>query len=124
MIGTMQILLKYKSLILKITLINTLQMVYSDHEWLPFRFSHTITPPRYWRNKNNQRKFMDWFGKELNITQWSDWYGIITKDIVKRNGRGLLSIYDKQLYKLFQSVYPEYSWEMNKFKEQKNKLRV
>ena len=53
--------------------------VFSDYEWLPWRFHHT--PQGYWSDMKNQRKFMDWAANELKIKDMSDWYKITAQVI-------------------------------------------
>ena len=48
--------------------------------------------------------------------QYSDWYRVSTKDIVKRGGRGLLSYYPS-LGVALQLLYPEYKWQLSSFLE-------
>ncbi len=48
--------------------------VYSEHEWLPWRFSQVSKG--YWNDMKNQRNFMDWVGKQLNYRDMEDWYKI------------------------------------------------
>jgi hypothetical protein len=54
-----------------------LSAVYPEHEWLPWKFASC--PPNYWDNVNNQRKFIEWAGKQLNIKDMSDWYKVTNK---------------------------------------------
>jgi hypothetical protein len=54
-----------------------LKAVYSEYEWLPWKFAHT--PHNYWDNQNNQRLFLNWAEKELNIKEKDDWYKILLK---------------------------------------------
>jgi hypothetical protein len=56
---------------------------YPDYDWLPWRF--VLCPRNYWDDMKNQRKFMDWATKELNINNMSDWYNItfrVTKSLL------------------------------------------
>ena len=48
--------------------------VYPEYEWLPWRFSKC--PQNYWGDVNNQKKFVNWAGKELKIKELSDWYKV------------------------------------------------
>jgi hypothetical protein len=45
--------------------------VYPDYNWLPWKF--TRYPRNYWNDIKNQRKFMDWAAKELNVNEMTDW---------------------------------------------------
>ena len=51
--------------------------VYPQHNWLPWRFVNV--PHKFWDDKNNQQKFMEWAGKQLNIKEMSDWYKVTQK---------------------------------------------
>jgi hypothetical protein len=51
--------------------------VYPDYDWLTWKFDNC--PRNYWDDVKNQRNFMDWVGKQLNIIKMSDWYNITEK---------------------------------------------
>jgi hypothetical protein len=36
-------------------------------------------PPSFWRDLNNQKKFMNWAAEQLNIKEPSDWYATTKK---------------------------------------------
>ena len=52
--------------------------MYPAYDWFPWKFSRS--PVHFWNEVNNQRRFMDWAGKELQIKEMSDWYKIM-KDV-------------------------------------------
>jgi hypothetical protein len=54
-----------------------LAAVYPDYEWLPWRFDKC--PQGYWHDMKNQRKFMDWAAKQLDMKNMEDWYKLPTK---------------------------------------------
>jgi hypothetical protein len=56
-----------------------LSSVFPDQEWLPWKFANA--PKNFWNQIENQRKFMDWAGKQLNIKDMSDWYKV-TQEVV------------------------------------------
>jgi hypothetical protein len=51
-----------------------LASMYPGYDWLPWKFAKC--PQNYWEDTKNQRKFMDWAGKELKVKEMSDWYNI------------------------------------------------
>ncbi len=57
--------------------------IYSEHEWLPWKF--TGTPKNFWKDVNNVTKFLDWAGKNLGVKQYEDWYKIMTKVEISMN---------------------------------------
>jgi hypothetical protein len=54
-----------------------LSTVYPDYDWLPWKFY--TCPRHYWEDIKNQRKFMDWVGKQLSVQDMSDWYNVSFK---------------------------------------------
>jgi hypothetical protein len=48
--------------------------MFPDYNWLPWRFENC--PDELWTNVENQTKFMDWAGKQLNVKETSDWYKV------------------------------------------------
>ena len=55
-------------------IIELVTTAYPEYEWLPWKFVRC--PNSYWDDEKNQRKFMEWAGKELGIKEMSDWYKI------------------------------------------------
>ena len=64
------------------SLYKALSVVYPEYEWLPWRF--VVTPRYFWAEIENQRKYMEWAGKELKIKEMSDWYHVGTRVIKER----------------------------------------
>jgi hypothetical protein len=54
-----------------------LSSVYPEHNWLEWKFDRR--PVNFWTNLGNQRKFLDWAGKELKIKELDDWYKVTLK---------------------------------------------
>ncbi len=48
--------------------------VYPDYEWLPWKFE--FPPVGYFSSIENQKKFVEWAGKELGIKDSNDWYKV------------------------------------------------
>ena len=71
-IGGISVLLKYNN-----SLTNLLANIYPEYEWLPWKFNKC--PQNYWDDVNNQKKFMEWAGKELKINKINDWNKINNK---------------------------------------------
>lgn len=100
--------------------------VYPEHNWEPWRFSKT--PNAYFKDLKNQRKFLDWAGKQLKLKNTSDWYNVSLKvdlllvylfiylfkqlkDIDKR----VINIYRGSMAQMLRTIYPEYEWEFWRF---------
>jgi hypothetical protein len=71
-VGGLGLLNKYDSSILQL-----LATVYPEYEWLPWKFPQC--PRNYWDSIDNQKNFMEWAGKQLNIKEMSDWYSVSIK---------------------------------------------
>jgi hypothetical protein len=54
-----------------------LSSVYPEYGWLPWKFASL--PRKFWGDVKNQRKFIDWAAKELNVKEINDWYKITAK---------------------------------------------
>ena len=57
--------------------------MYPEYPWLPWKFSSL--PRNYWDSVDNQKKFVEWAGKELGINEMSDWYKVTAKVDFSRN---------------------------------------
>ena len=51
--------------------------MYPDYNWLPWKFLNT--PSSFWKDMKNQRKFLDYLAKELNISEPNHWYNVTNK---------------------------------------------
>ncbi len=59
---------------------------------------------------------MDDIAKQLNITDVNGWYKVTNMTLQQLGGTGLLAKHDKSVSKLLTTVYPEYNWNMDKFR--------
>jgi hypothetical protein len=51
--------------------------MYPDYKWLPWKFD--VCPRNFWEDMKNQKWFVDWASKQLNIQEFSDWYNVTFK---------------------------------------------
>src|SRR5689334_7108095 len=73
-------------------------------------------PRGYWNNKENQTKFVECLGKQLDITHWEDWYKVTQQTLHSvSGGSSLLSVFRGSPSALLRSVYPQYQWKTWKF---------
>jgi hypothetical protein len=61
--------------------IKALQTIYSQHIWLPWKFARVSTG--FWEDIGNQKKFVEWLGKQLNVTSMEGWYRVSLRQIRK-----------------------------------------
>ena len=59
------------------SLFKVLSTLYSEYEWLPWKFQNS--PRHAWENIETQKKFVEWAGKELKIKNKNDWYNVTNK---------------------------------------------
>ena len=60
---------------------NLLLSIYSNYNWLPWKFEHT--PKGYWNDVNNIKEYMNWLSHKLNIKTMEDWYKVTSEVIIK-----------------------------------------
>jgi hypothetical protein len=87
-----------------------LQNLYPDYPWQPWKFKQGVASG-YWDNLQNQRKFLDAVGKELNFQRLDDWYRIDAKVLMEKGGTMVLKIHKDSPFQMLKSVIPEYPWQ-------------
>jgi len=100
-----------------------LAAVYPNHPWDVSRFSKR--PQNYWTSYENQKQFMDELGKKVGIFSESDlekWYEQSIELLEQNGGRALADLYHKNLPNLLSGVYPQYKWQLWKFRRQLRKV--
>jgi hypothetical protein len=97
------------------SLANTLSSIYPQHSWYPWKFQRVEY--RFWENKDNQKRFIHWLSKELQIFHLEDWYRVSLKDI-QRVAPTTLFIYQKGLATVLSDLYPQHPWELAKLSSQ------
>jgi hypothetical protein len=85
-----------------------LQYVYPEYEWHGWFFE--ILPRNYWKDINNQRKFLDWIESEALIEHKEQWYTTDTNQLRTLGIHRLLCIYNNSLIDMLQAVYHEHTW--------------
>jgi hypothetical protein len=78
--------------------------IFPNYEWLPWNFPYT--PKKFWSDRKNMQKLVDWAGKELGVVQFSDWNKKTTRDLVELVGHSVVSHY-RSLAQLLAFAYPE-----------------
>jgi hypothetical protein len=93
-----------------------LQAIYPDY--VP-----TAKPMGYWKNKENQKKFLDQLAVKWNIRKPEDWHYVTVEMVLKEGGNFIISQYSGSLqrgihvlcqylhFKALKMVYPTYPWK-------------
>jgi hypothetical protein len=55
--------------------------IYKEHTWNPWEF-HAL-PHKFWHQKENQKKFMDWISIQRGNSCMDDWYTITSSEFIK-----------------------------------------
>lgn len=66
--------------------------LYPDKDWYPWLFKKI--PTGLWKQKENQRKFLDWLAKKVGVAKSEDWYKVTTDLVVESGGSQLLAEYN------------------------------
>jgi len=66
---------------------------------------------RFWNDKTNQLRYLNWLELQLNISSKEQWYGVTIRDVRDRGGRGLLAKYDDSLQKALICIFPSWNWK-------------
>ncbi len=64
----------------------------------------------YWKNIENQMRFMQQLGFKLGFTKQEDWYSLTRKMVEKNGGRGLIAHFHNSPTILIQSLFPNKKW--------------
>jgi len=94
--------------------IKLIKTIYSNEKWLEWKFLQV--PQGFWKNLDNQKKYMKWLSKQLGYTKIEDWYKIKRKDFINNYGYGLLSHhYNTSPIRLIKTIFNNYEWLEWKF---------
>jgi hypothetical protein len=84
-----------------------LERVYPEHNWLAWKFPSV--PAGFWSQHSNLKKYVEWLGEQLHITELSDWKRVSYDDL--RTLKGHYVVYKfGGLVNLLTKVYPHHSW--------------
>ena len=96
-----------------------LQNNFPEIPWSPLT-TNVKLPPKYWQNKENQRKYCDQLAKKFAIdpSNAMEWKKISASNFIENKGKGLLQQYPSIGDALI-SVYSDYNWEINDVRDKK-----
>jgi hypothetical protein len=83
--------------------------IYPEFQWQPWRF--TNVPSSFWRTLENQKIFMEWIEKKLEIKDPDGWIGVGTETLSQWGGSGLLYQYGHSITKILKAVFPHVDWK-------------
>jgi hypothetical protein len=88
--------------------------VYPEYNWKLENFK--TKPNKYWKSKENGKKFFDWLLIKLGYKCMDDWYNVTQEDIKKHGGKRLLNGYFKgSPSRALLHIYSEHNWQLERF---------
>jgi hypothetical protein len=83
-----------------------------DYDWKEWLFEKARS--NFWRDSDNQIKYLDWLGDLLGFTKPEDWYNVSQADFIRNHGIGI-QVHTGSVFHAVMSAYPEFNWEVEKF---------
>jgi hypothetical protein len=75
-------------------------------------------PKNYWKNPQNQQKFLEDVYSDLQFTKLEDWYQVTAEKLLERpGGPSILRVFGFSPLKLLEAVYTHHKWDPFKFKK-------
>eukprot|EP01122_Echinamoeba_exundans_P006822 TRINITY_DN1987_c0_g1_i2.p1 TRINITY_DN1987_c0_g1~~TRINITY_DN1987_c0_g1_i2.p1 ORF type:complete len:428 (-),score=45.11 TRINITY_DN1987_c0_g1_i2:930-2213(-) len=94
--------------------LNLLEAMYPDHEWHPWKFPQA--PARFWSQRANQRRYLDWLGTKLGFNSKGDYYKLTKTDLNDTGGGALVQNYFKgSVAAAVAAAYPDHKFLPWKF---------
>eukprot|EP01122_Echinamoeba_exundans_P016844 TRINITY_DN8668_c0_g1_i1.p1 TRINITY_DN8668_c0_g1~~TRINITY_DN8668_c0_g1_i1.p1 ORF type:complete len:358 (-),score=18.10 TRINITY_DN8668_c0_g1_i1:317-1390(-) len=96
----------------------TLRAVYPEHEWQEWMFESRISKLEFFKASiENQRRYVKWLEEMLQIQSLESWYYVEQATIYsgRLKGTGWLELYQGNLSRALQSIYPNHEWLPWKF---------
>eukprot|EP01114_Cavostelium_apophysatum_P016753 TRINITY_DN4827_c0_g2_i1.p1 TRINITY_DN4827_c0_g2~~TRINITY_DN4827_c0_g2_i1.p1 ORF type:complete len:353 (+),score=89.68 TRINITY_DN4827_c0_g2_i1:51-1109(+) len=97
----------------KASIPRALATVYPEVKWKLWKMNRV--PPGFWKNKQNQRAFLEDLGNHLGFKTFDDWYQINYRDVKSFGGAGLLFWYKESLHDMIAEVFNEVTWDPGNF---------
>lgn len=82
--------------------------IFPENPWLVWRFSQL--PRDFWSSVDNQKLFLEWMARDLQLNNLEDWYYVHPAEISNRGGGRLLSKYQDSMFRMLSTVYNHYPW--------------
>jgi len=89
--------------------IAAVQETFPDYDWKEWLFRQA--PLRFWADRRNHRRYMDWLGKQLGIRRPQDWYRVSNADFERHKGGAFLLEYSSTISAAIKAYLPRYDWQ-------------
>ncbi len=78
-------------------------------DWQEWLFAST--PQRFWQEAKNQRRYLQWLGRQLGFREPEDWYALSTRQVSAHHGSGLLVVLGNTRMAVLRAYLPDYEWQ-------------
>ena len=82
---------------------------FPEYDWKEWLF--VSAPRKFWHDKANHRRYMDWLGQQLGYRRPEDWYGVTTRDFQQHKGGAFLLHYHSSVSEAVMSHLPDFDWK-------------
>jgi hypothetical protein len=72
-------------------LMRLLKIGFPAHDWQEWKFNYVGAG--FWDSLDNQRRFLHWLERELNIQSLSDWYDIMAVQVEQKGGSSAVAFF-------------------------------
>ncbi len=80
-----------------------------SYDWKEWLFERT--PIRFWKEKRNRRRYMNWLGERLGFKSIADWYSVTYEDFQANHGIQFLKLYSTSPVAAVKDCFPEHTWK-------------
>lgn len=81
--------------------------------WLEWRFASA--PNRFWTERANRRRYMNWLAGELGFRRLDDWYRVRIRDFEAHDGSSLLVHFAWSRLAILKDYRPDQRWNARRF---------
>jgi hypothetical protein len=75
-------------------------------------------PRRYWEDKTNHKKYLEWLAAQLGLKTREDWYKVKQSDFASAGGSSLLSKFYRNIpMNAVVAVYDDHQWDVWRFEK-------
>jgi hypothetical protein len=97
----------------EMSLYRLLDDLYPEYDWKPWKF-HTV-PQGLWDDGDMICRYMEWMSQEFEIKSPEDWYSMDIRSLMEKGASSLIHKHTNHS-NLLSTYYPEYNWQIFKFK--------
>eukprot|EP01114_Cavostelium_apophysatum_P019814 TRINITY_DN6476_c0_g1_i1.p1 TRINITY_DN6476_c0_g1~~TRINITY_DN6476_c0_g1_i1.p1 ORF type:complete len:606 (-),score=129.46 TRINITY_DN6476_c0_g1_i1:43-1860(-) len=96
--------------------VDSLVSSFPEHDWKPWKFAE-FDPSSWGKSAELQRNCLDDIAKLLGVKTWEDWYKVSRKAVESCGGSSLVSYHRNSVARALCEAYPQYPWQIWRFKE-------